>query len=205
MELNDMYSNCFHMSGTKWKINAILPEQTGTTKKDAKNLRNRISYQKIPTEKRVALLALRRVEYSARTHALPQNLAAVHFTKTDSGRQSRTPPQSTVFLQNKPSSVTSTSQCESIYEIGSTSTTCNDHSTLYQPRTIIKEHEPTGVKCSNLNTLPCSPTLLRKVPNCKFCAARRLQYESPGFCCSNGSIKLVSHKLPQALKSLLWN
>ncbi|KAG5568887.1 hypothetical protein H5410_064096 [Solanum commersonii] len=103
-------------------MNAILPEQTDTTKKDAKNLRNRISYQKIPTEKRVALLALRRAKYSALTHALPQNLTAVHFTKTDSGRQ-----------------------------------------------------------------------------------IRRLQYESPGFCCSNGSIKLVSHKLPQALKSLLWN
>ncbi|XP_015161034.1 uncharacterized protein [Solanum tuberosum] len=164
-------------------MNAILSEQTGTTKKEAKNLRNRISYQKIPTEKRVALLALRRAEYSARTHALPQNLAAVHFTKTDSGRQSITPPQSIVFLQNKPLPVTSASQCESIYEI---------------------EHEPTRVKCSNLNTLPCSPTVLRKVPNCKFCAARRLQYESPGFCCSNGSIKLVSHRLPPALKSLYF-
>jgi len=106
------------MSGTKRKINAILPEQMGTTKKEAKNLRSRISYQKIPTEKKVALMALRRAEYSARTHALPQNLAAVHFTETDSGRQSITPPQPTVFLQNKLSPVTSASQFESIYEIG---------------------------------------------------------------------------------------
>ncbi|KAK6790095.1 hypothetical protein RDI58_013895 [Solanum bulbocastanum] len=40
------------MSGTKRKTNATLPEQTGTTKKEAKNLRSRISYQQIPTEKK---------------------------------------------------------------------------------------------------------------------------------------------------------
>ncbi|KAG5595728.1 hypothetical protein H5410_036960 [Solanum commersonii] len=91
-------NTCPQMPSTKWKMNAILPEETPTTKKDAKNLRNPISYHKIPTGKRLALLALQQREYSAQTHALPQNVAALHFTNTRSGRQSITPPQSTVFL-----------------------------------------------------------------------------------------------------------
>ncbi|KAG5629070.1 hypothetical protein H5410_000787 [Solanum commersonii] len=79
-------------------MNAILAEQTPTTKKDAKKLRNPISYHKISNGKRVALLALQQPRYSAQTHALPQNLAALYFTNAHSGRQSITPPQSTLFL-----------------------------------------------------------------------------------------------------------
>ncbi|KAG5569583.1 hypothetical protein H5410_059349 [Solanum commersonii] len=91
-------NTCPQMSSTKRKINAILAEETPTTKKDAKNVRNPISYHKIPIATRVALLALHQREYSAQTHALPQNVAALHFTKTHSGRQSITPLQSAVFL-----------------------------------------------------------------------------------------------------------
>ncbi|KAK6782243.1 hypothetical protein RDI58_020039 [Solanum bulbocastanum] len=80
------------MSSTKRKMNATLPEQTGTTKKEAKNLRSRISYRQMPTKKKVTILASRRVEYSARIHGLPQNLPTIHFTKTNSGCQSITPP-----------------------------------------------------------------------------------------------------------------
>ena len=98
-------------------MNTILPQETATTKKDSKKMRNPISYHKIPNEKRVALLALRQPEYSAQTHALPQNLAALYFTKTDSGRQSITPPQSTVFLQNKSSPITLTSQWQSLFHL----------------------------------------------------------------------------------------
>ncbi|XP_060202830.1 uncharacterized protein LOC132631247 [Lycium barbarum] len=56
--------------------------------------------------------------------------------------------------------------------------------------------------CWNIKELPCSPSILKKVPNCKFCKARRFQYEPPNFCCSKGSVKLVSHQLPSKLKSL---
>ncbi|KAG5595726.1 hypothetical protein H5410_036958 [Solanum commersonii] len=44
--------------------------------------------------------------------------------------------------------------------------------------------------------------LLKKVPNCKFCLAKRFQYESRGFCCNNGSIRLTSHKMPLELQNL---
>ncbi|KAM3238127.1 hypothetical protein P3L10_013157 [Capsicum annuum] len=37
---------------------------------------------------------------------------------------------------------------------------------------------------------------LKIMPNCKFCKAKRFQYESPGFCCANGSMKLIHYELP---------
>nr|XP_016476505.1 PREDICTED: uncharacterized protein LOC107798065 isoform X4 [Nicotiana tabacum]XP_016476506.1 PREDICTED: uncharacterized protein LOC107798065 isoform X4 [Nicotiana tabacum] len=43
---------------------------------------------------------------------------------------------------------------------------------------------------------------LKVVPNCKFCAAKRFQYEHLGFCCNKGSIKLTSHKMPTELRNL---
>ncbi|KAK6776395.1 hypothetical protein RDI58_027396 [Solanum bulbocastanum] len=134
-------------------MNESLAEQTNTTKKEAKNLRSQISYQEMPTEKKATILARCRAEYSARTHGFPENLAVLHFTPSHSN------------CQNKPSPVATVSQCESIYEIGSTSNMYNDHSTLYQPRLAIREHDPTAVKCSNLNTFPCTPALLNKVPD----------------------------------------
>ncbi|XP_019230428.1 PREDICTED: uncharacterized protein LOC109211349 isoform X1 [Nicotiana attenuata] len=43
---------------------------------------------------------------------------------------------------------------------------------------------------------------LRAVQNCKFCNAKRFQYEPPGFCCGSGSVKLVSYQLPNELSDL---
>lgn len=43
---------------------------------------------------------------------------------------------------------------------------------------------------------------LKNVQNCKFCNAKRFQYESAGFCCSKGSVKLVSYQLPNDLFDL---
>ncbi|XP_075089351.1 uncharacterized protein LOC107794475 isoform X2 [Nicotiana tabacum] len=54
----------------------------------------------------------------------------------------------------------------------------------------------------NTNDLPNSPYRLKTVPNCKFCRAKRFQYESPGFCCDNGSVKLIHYGLPAKLLNL---
>ncbi|XP_070028735.1 uncharacterized protein [Nicotiana sylvestris] len=62
----------------------------------------------------------------------------------------------------------------------------------------------TQVGCWNINQLPSCPSVLKGVPNCKFCGARRFQYETPSFCYSNGSVKLVSQRLPSELKSLYF-
>ncbi|KAL3352294.1 hypothetical protein AABB24_020373 [Solanum stoloniferum] len=41
------------------------------------------------------------------------------------------------------------------------------------------------------------------MPSCEYCGAKRFQYESPGFCCSNGTVKLASHEMPTELLNLL--
>nr|XP_016461071.1 PREDICTED: uncharacterized protein LOC107784450 isoform X1 [Nicotiana tabacum]XP_016461077.1 PREDICTED: uncharacterized protein LOC107784450 isoform X1 [Nicotiana tabacum]XP_016461084.1 PREDICTED: uncharacterized protein LOC107784450 isoform X1 [Nicotiana tabacum]XP_016461092.1 PREDICTED: uncharacterized protein LOC107784450 isoform X1 [Nicotiana tabacum]XP_016461100.1 PREDICTED: uncharacterized protein LOC107784450 isoform X1 [Nicotiana tabacum]XP_016461106.1 PREDICTED: uncharacterized pro len=43
---------------------------------------------------------------------------------------------------------------------------------------------------------------LKKVPNCEFCSAKKFQYESPSFCCANGTVKLTYHKMAPALRNL---
>ncbi|KAK6782108.1 hypothetical protein RDI58_019904 [Solanum bulbocastanum] len=137
----------------------------------------------MPSEKKAALLARRHAEYFAQKLALSQNLPAIPL---DSDSQTKTPLQPTMFTQNKPSATTSQAQsihCDSVYEI---------------------EPELAGMKYPNVNTLPYSPSLLKKVPNCKFCSAKRFEYEPPGFCCSNGCVKLVSRELPAALKNLYF-
>ena len=58
------------------------------------------------------------------------------------------------------------------------------------------------VNLQNDNLLLKDYLLLKKIPNCKFCAAKRFQYESPGFCCNNGSIRLTSHNMPIELRNL---
>lgn len=41
------------------------------------------------------------------------------------------------------------------------------------------------------------------MPSCEYCVAKRFQYESAGFCCSNGTVKLASHEMPTELLNLL--
>lgn len=55
---------------------------------------------------------------------------------------------------------------------------------------------------ANISQLRSDYVHLQKVPDCKFCAAKRFQYESPGFCCGKGTIKLTSYRMPATLKNL---
>ena len=50
--------------------------------------------------------------------------------------------------------------------------------------------------------LPDRQHVLRKVPNCLYCGAMRFQYESPGFCCRKGKIKVHVPQVPDELKRL---
>lgn len=54
----------------------------------------------------------------------------------------------------------------------------------------------------NISELPSDATILKIVPNCKYCGAKRFEYETPTFCCSNGSVKLMSHEMPNELLNL---
>ncbi|XP_019236509.1 PREDICTED: uncharacterized protein LOC109216777 [Nicotiana attenuata] len=43
---------------------------------------------------------------------------------------------------------------------------------------------------------------LKLISRCKFCRAKKFQFEPPGFCCSNGSVSLTAHKMPTELRNL---
>ncbi|KAG5605160.1 hypothetical protein H5410_026652 [Solanum commersonii] len=43
---------------------------------------------------------------------------------------------------------------------------------------------------------------LQKIPPCKFCNAKRFQYEPHGFYCGKGTIKLTSHRMLANLRNL---
>lgn len=54
----------------------------------------------------------------------------------------------------------------------------------------------------NISQLQSDYVPLKKIPNCKFCSEKKFQYESPGFCCATGTIKLHSHQMPTRLRNL---
>ena len=43
---------------------------------------------------------------------------------------------------------------------------------------------------------------LRYVPDCRYCGAKRFQYEKPGFCCRKGKISIHIPEMPDELKRL---
>lgn len=40
------------------------------------------------------------------------------------------------------------------------------------------------------------------MPNCKYCGAKRFQYETPTWCCRKGKIVLATHDVPDELRRL---
>nr|XP_009775675.1 PREDICTED: uncharacterized protein LOC104225549 isoform X2 [Nicotiana sylvestris] len=85
---------------------------------------------------------------------------------------------------------------------GSTSETCSEQYNITMRNATSKGHTSEKMSLWNTNDLPNSPYRLKTVPNCKFCRAKRFQYGSPGFCCDNGSVKLIHYGLPAKLLNL---
>lgn len=50
-----------------------------------------------------------------------------------------------------------------------------------------------------------APSVLTRVPNCKFCNAKRFQYESPAWCCRKGKIVIANTAVPDELHRLFTN
>ena len=44
------------------------------------------------------------------------------------------------------------------------------------------------------SNLPDSKHILKKVPDCKHCKAKKFERETDGFCCLNGQVKLIDRK-----------
>lgn len=63
------------------------------------------------------------------------------------------------------------------------------------------QHDPYEHVYSNI---PNSTHVLKTVADCSHCGAKKFQYESKGFCCRNGKIKLATPEPPPELRRL-WS
>jgi len=50
--------------------------------------------------------------------------------------------------------------------------------------------------------LPIRHFVLRKVPMCEYCGAKRFPGEGPGFCCRKGKVNIFSAPIPDELRRL---
>nr|XP_016466763.1 PREDICTED: uncharacterized protein LOC107789465 [Nicotiana tabacum] len=90
----------------------------------------------------------------------------------------------------------------STYEKGSTSVVPRELRNKDSEVVMPKGRTPTTKSCPIIGQLRSNYALLKKVPICKFCSAKRFQYEPPTFCCGSGTIKLTSHQMPTKLRNL---
>ncbi|XP_070042581.1 uncharacterized protein [Nicotiana tomentosiformis] len=74
----------------------------------------------------------------------------------------------------------------SIFEKGSTSSTSGKSSAPTTETVQVDGHVKNKRNMTNIIRLCLDYVSLKKVPNCKFCLAKKFQYESPGFCCGRG-------------------
>ncbi|KAG5597401.1 hypothetical protein H5410_038633 [Solanum commersonii] len=152
----------------------------------------------LPERKNLFLSQLRekRAE-SKRQKTLHQSNTTVALTITTSSLSTQ--------QASKPTNLPATStrgehivSCLSTFEV----VACHVASKLPSTHTTNKGRNKLEVNLLNDNLVAKDYFLLKKVPNCKFCLSKRFQYESPGFCCNNGSIRLTSHKMPIELQNL---
>ncbi|PWZ23284.1 ATP-dependent DNA helicase PIF1 [Zea mays] len=54
------------------------------------------------------------------------------------------------------------------------------------------------------NNIPEETHMLKLVPNCGYCTAKKFEYEPPGFCCHGGKVELAPVETPPQLKRL-WD
>ena len=54
------------------------------------------------------------------------------------------------------------------------------------------------------NNIPEETHMLKTVPNCGYCTAKKFEYETPGFCCRGGKVELAPLETPPQLKRL-WD
>nr|XP_016472400.1 PREDICTED: uncharacterized protein LOC107794428 [Nicotiana tabacum] len=68
----------------------------------------------------------------------------------------------------------------------------------------IKVHSRAKKVCLAAKEQRSDHVALKNVPHCQYCHAKRFEYESPGFCCNSGAIRLTSHKMPPELSELYF-
>ncbi|AQK60686.1 hypothetical protein ZEAMMB73_Zm00001d053905 [Zea mays] len=55
------------------------------------------------------------------------------------------------------------------------------------------------------SNIPEETHMLKTVPNCGYCTAKKFEYETPGFCCRGGKVELAPLETPPQLKSMTTN
>ncbi|PWZ41852.1 ATP-dependent DNA helicase PIF4 [Zea mays] len=55
------------------------------------------------------------------------------------------------------------------------------------------------------NNIPEETHMLKPVPDCGYCTAKKFEYEPPGFCCRGGKVELAPLETPPQLKSMTTN
>ena len=54
------------------------------------------------------------------------------------------------------------------------------------------------------SNIPEETHMLKHVPDCGYCTAKKFEYEPPGFCCRGGKVELAPLETPPQLKRL-WD
>nr|XP_033510088.1 uncharacterized protein LOC117274828 [Nicotiana tomentosiformis] len=177
------------------------------------NVSQREKYKEMAVEKKQKLLLQRRLKYQeSKRHTHSENITIVPLIGTMAGKERD---------ETRPFSV---------YEKGSTSIVSNElHNKVYNivtPKGLFNFWSPisshdcfcfalvltihfeytdgtTTTKFTpNISRLHSNYVSLQKVPICKFCSAKRFEYEPPAFCCLTGIVKLTSHQIPVKLHNL---
>ncbi|PWZ15112.1 hypothetical protein Zm00014a_013038 [Zea mays] len=55
------------------------------------------------------------------------------------------------------------------------------------------------------SNVPEETHMLKSVPNCGYCTAKKFEYEPPGFCCHSGKVELAPLETPPELQSMTTN
>ncbi|AQK39329.1 hypothetical protein ZEAMMB73_Zm00001d023448 [Zea mays] len=55
------------------------------------------------------------------------------------------------------------------------------------------------------NNIPEETHMLKPVPDCGYCTAKKFEYDPPGFCCRGGKVELAPLETPPQLKSMTTN
>ncbi|XP_070044149.1 uncharacterized protein [Nicotiana tomentosiformis] len=149
------------------------------------NVSQREKYKEMAVEKKQKLLLQRRLKYQeSKRHTHSENITIVPLIGTMAGKERD---------ETRPFSV---------YEKGSTSIVSNElHNKVYNIVTP-KDGTTTTKFTPNISRLHSNYVSLQKVPICKFCSAKRFEYEPPAFCCLTGIVKLTSHQIPVKLHNL---
>nr|XP_016459643.1 PREDICTED: uncharacterized protein LOC107783179 [Nicotiana tabacum]XP_016459644.1 PREDICTED: uncharacterized protein LOC107783179 [Nicotiana tabacum]XP_016459645.1 PREDICTED: uncharacterized protein LOC107783179 [Nicotiana tabacum] len=136
-------------------------------------------------EKKQKLLLQRRLKYQeSKRHTLFENITTVPLIGTMAGKErDKTRPFS-------------------VYEKGSTSIVSTELRNSVSKIVTPKDGTTTTKFTPNISRLRSNYVSLQRVPICKFCSAKRFEYEPPAFCCRTGTVKLTSHQMSVKLRNL---